>query len=585
MRLQLEKYSFIDKLLGAIEKRKPSDRLFLRLLFFITIFSGIFFLYSINSEHSSILPTRGGTLTEGIVGIPRFVNPTLAITRADQDTVALLYSGLLKIDKDGNLVPDLAESINISEDGKTYQVTVRKDRKFHDGTPITARDAIYTIKLVQDANLKSPFRGNWSDVTLEEIGEYEFNIVLNEAYYPFMENFTLGIMPHHIWNTLPIEQLPFSQHNTEPVGSGPFMIKNVNRDASGLISGYSLIPAPDSPQKPNLSAIELRFFQNETLLQNAFQNGEVNSTVYLPNKTISELNKNEVRVISEPLPKIFGLFFNQNRSPALRDKSARNALNISVNRDELVSEVLSGYGVPTTKPILDSINDIKSTSTDEGVNSPNFSLEEASKILIKGGWEKNEAGFWEKEIDDNLETLSVTIKTSNTEFFEQTVDIVTENWRSLGVDVQIEQYEQTGLVQSVIRTRDFQALLFGLDMNRTQDLYPFWHSSQKDDPGLNISQYTNVAVDRLLEKTRNTQNKDERMALLLEISNAISEEVPAVFLFAPSIAYVVDENIITTPMQYLGKPSDRFMNISDWYAKTEVVWPIFQKKNLVNDIN
>ncbi len=585
MSLKLEKYSFIDKLLGAIEKRKSSDRLLLRLLFFTTVFSGIFFLYSLNINHASIIPTRGGTLTEGIVGIPRFVNPALAITRADLDTVALLYSGLLKIDKDGHLVPDIAESINISEDGKTYQVVVKKDRKFHDGTPITARDAIYTIKLVQDSNLKSPYRGNWADVTLEEVSEYEFKIILSEAYSPFIENFTLGIMPHHIWSTLPIEQLPFSQHNTEPIGSGPFMIKNVNRDASGLISGYSLIPSPDSPNRPNLSSIELRFFQNESLLQSAFENHEISSTAYLPNSFVYQLDKESVHIINEPLPKIFGIFFNQNRSPSLRDKSARNALNIAVDRDKLVSEVLNSYGVPTAKPILESIDNIKSTSTDTEVKSLDFSLEQAREALVKGGWEQNEAGFWEKEIDDNIETLSITIKTSNTEFFEKTVDLVTENWRELGVDVQVEQYEQTGLVQSVIRTRDFQALLFGLDMNRTQDLYPFWHSSQKDDPGLNISQYTNVAVDRLLEKTRNSQDKDERKTLLNEVSSAISDEVPAVFLFAPSIAYVVDENIITTQMQSLGKPSDRFMNISEWYAKTEVVWPIFQKKDLINDIN
>lgn len=137
----------------------------------------------------------------------------------------------------------------------------------------------------------------------------------------------------------------------------------------------------------------------------------------------------------------------------------------------------------------------------------------------------------------------------------------------------------------MIRTRDFQALLFGLDMNRTEDLYPFWHSSQKDDPGLNIAQYTNISVDRLLEKTRNSQDKAERQTLLLEASKAISEEVPAIFLFAPSISYVVDEDIITSKMHSLGKPSDRFMNVSNWYAKTEVVWPIFQKEDVVKDIN
>ena len=584
MRLQLERFSLIDTFLELIERRKPSDRLLLRGLFFGTLFLGIYFLFSLNQDYSAPTPTQGGVLIEGIVGIPRFVNPALAITRADQDAVALLYSGLLKIGTDGKLTPDLAEEITTSEDGKTYTVKMLKNRSFHDGRPITAKDVIYTIGLIQDPDLKSPLRGNWSDVRIEEIGEYEFNIILSEAYSPFVENFTLGIMPEHIWSTLPIEQLPFSQHNTEPIGSGPFSIERVNRDAAGLISGYSLIPAPDSRENPNLAAIELRFFQNETLLETAFSNKEITSTVYLPTEIIKTLDSDDIRVLTQPLPRIFGIFFNQNRSPALRDNSARAALSAAIDRQTLVDTVVDGYGVPTTKPILEDTDTLKSTSTEQIENAV-FSLETAKNILIEGGWEQNESGFWEKEIDDTVETLSITLKTSNSELFEKTVTIIADNWRTLGVEIQVEQYEQTGLVQSVIRTRDFQALLFGLDMNRTQDLYPFWHSSQRDDPGLNIAQYTNIAVDRLLEKTRNSQDDAERQQLLTEVSEALTKETPAIFLFAPSIAYVINEEIVPTPMQRLGKASDRFMNVRDWYAKTEVVWPIFQKDNVVNDIN
>ncbi len=576
----------LDGLFGLIERRQPSDRLLLRSLFFLTIFSGIFFLYSINQENSNPTPARGGVLTEGIVGIPRFINPALAITRADQDTVALVYSGLMKIDVDGTLVPDIAESVTLSEDGKNYTIVVRKDRTFHDGTPLTARDVVYTYTLVQDSDLKSPLRGNWSDVTITEVGEYELTVNLAEAYSPFIENFTLGIMPRHIWSNLPIEQLPFSQYNTEPIGSGPFSIEEVQRDASGLISGYSLKPEPNSQNNPNLSGIELRFFQNESQLKTALTNKEISATVYLSTAEIQNFINNDTRVLTEPLPRIFGVFFNQNRSASLRDKAARQALNVAIDRDALVEEILNGYGVPITKPTLSSSSELESesTETEEGIISP---IDQARNILIDGGWEQNEAGFWEKEIDDTVETLSFTLKTSNSDLFDKTATRLAATWRELGVEIQVEQYEQTGLVQSVIRSRDFQAVLFGLDTNRTEDLYPFWHSSQKDDPGLNISQYTNIAVDRLLEKTRNSKDSAERAQLQNEVSTAINAETPAIFLFAPSIAYVIDKTITTTPMSTLGKPSDRFMNVSNWYAKTEVVWPIFQNDSTdtINEIN
>lgn len=583
MNSKLKRHNLLDKFIALIEARQPSDKLFLRTLFFSLLFLSILFAFNLNKNHSFPTPTRGGTLTEGVVGIPRFVNPALAITRADQDTVSLLYSGLLRIDTNGNLVPDIAESITLSEDGTQYNIVVRKDRTFHDGTPITARDVSYTIKLVQDADLKSPLRGNWNDVGIKEVNEYELQVILSEPYAPFIENFTIGIMPQHIWSSLPIEQLPFSQHNTEPIGSGPFKIKQIKRDALGLISSYVLEPAITGNRHPNLAAIELVFFQNESDLEKAFSEKQINSSVYLPNERIANLDP-ELQIINQPMPRVFGIFLNQNRSAALRDKAAREALNIAIDRNDLITKVLSGYGVPTTKPILDTNIALESSSTEAGVNATS-SLTLARETLLAGGWKQNDLGFWEKKINQNTETLSLTIKTSNSSLFDRTVNLVSDSWRQLGVEVQIEQYEQSDLVQSVIRTRDFQALLFGLDMNRTQDLYPFWHSSQKDDPGLNISQYTNIAVDRLLEKTKNSQDQAERQQLLQEISNAISEEVPAIMLFAPSMVYVLDKSIITTPMTAIGRPSDRFMNVSDWYAKTEILWPFFQTQNIVNDIN
>lgn len=230
----------LDRLLGTIEITPPSDRLLLRALFFATLFSGIWLLFSINQAYTEETPVYGGVLREGIIGTPRFVNPALAITRADQDVTALIYSGHLKISPDGTLVPDVAESITVSEDGLTYNIVVRNDITFHDGAPLTAKDVSYTIRLIQDPDLKSPLRGNWADVTIEEIGEFELNVVLAEPYAPFIENFLVGIMPQHLWGALPIEQLPFSQLNTEPVGSGPFSLTRAERDASGLIERYIL---------------------------------------------------------------------------------------------------------------------------------------------------------------------------------------------------------------------------------------------------------------------------------------------------------------------------------------------------------
>ena len=258
------KSGLIDGLLRRVEMVPASDRFLLRLLFFVIVGSLIFTLFHFNSENSSVTATRGGTLTEAVLGTPRFVNPVLANTRADQDVTSLVYSGLMTIDASGNLTPDVARDITVSEDGLTYSIQLHENVRFHDGEQLTAEDVIFTIQLAQDPDLKSPIRGNWSGVTLEKIGDFELNIILEEPYAPFMENFTLGIMPAHLWSPLPVEQLPFSQLNTEPIGTGPYMVENASRDASGVITEYQLVAYGSESDQPNIQTFYFTFHDQES---------------------------------------------------------------------------------------------------------------------------------------------------------------------------------------------------------------------------------------------------------------------------------------------------------------------------------
>jgi peptide/nickel transport system substrate-binding protein len=413
-------------------------------------------------------------------------------------------------------------------------------------------------------------------VSVNVIDEYTITITLEEPYAPFVENFTLGIMPKHLWGDLSIEQLPFSQFNTEPIGSGPFAIAEVERDQAGLISRYELRSFREALQKPNLAYITVRFFDNETSLRAALDRGDIRATAYLPVDQLASLPTEDYTIMTAPLPRIFGIFFNQNRSSALRDQAAREALASAIDRDTLISQTLAGYGIPTTAPIVPA--PVMIHSRDASLSTTSTSTMAAAKqILQTGGWTQNSLGQWEKRIDGSPEVLRITLRTSNAPLFESVVQHVATVWRTLGVEVNVEQFEQSDLVQTVIRPRDFQALLFGLDMNRTEDLYPFWHSSQKDDPGLNVAQYTNIAVDRLLEDARQTDDATARATILNEVATRIEAETPAIMLFAPTLTYVVDASISTTPLPAIHRPSDRFVTISDWYAKTDTLWPLFTR--------
>ena len=566
----------LDRFLSLIEVPKASDRFILRTLFFIMVFAGAWFVFSVNEHNLVDTPIRGGVLIEGIVGTPRFINPTLAITRADQDVTALTYSGLMRLTTAGELAPDVAQSVTLSEDGLTYNILLRKDVRFHDGTPLTAHDVAFTIGLIQNPDLKSPLKGNWNDVSVEEVNEYEINIVLKESYVPFIENFTLGILPAHLWSNIPIEQVPFSPLNTEPVGSGPFKIGEALRDKNGIINGYILAANRDTIDPPQFDTFALQFYNDEVTLLHDLTEGTIDASAYVSNENITGLTeRGNFKLVTEPLPRIFGIFFNQNKMAALRDPAVREALSIAINRNELIATAVKGNGVPKETPLPGETDAVQS---EEGSNgSTTISRHErAQQILSDAGWAKNNLGLLEKQIDGAPTTLSFTIRTSNAPLFNTVSQQVASEWQAIGVEVSTEQFEQTGLVQTVIRPRDFEVLLFGLDMSRASDLYPFWHSSQKDDPGLNIAQYTNLSVDTLLETARTEKDASRRAETLGKASEIIKNERPAIFLFQPMMTYVVKRDVVVGDMEDLGKPSDRFSNITTWYTDSDRLWNAFK---------
>lgn len=575
-RTHTQKLSLLDRYYRYMERRAPSDRFLLLLAGSILIVSLVVVFFTINATQKHTVATSGGTYTEGIVGTPRFVNPVLAITRTDQDVAALVYSGIVTLTPSGELENDLAQDITISDDGLVYNITLRDDIYFHDGVPVTAEDVAYTINLIQDPTLKSPLRGNWNEVTVEVLGEKELNIVLTEAYTPFIENLTVGILPKHVWGDLSIEQLPFSQHNTEPIGSGPYQLDSVHHNSAGLIESYTLKSAHQGERTANISTIRLKFYPNEDTLITAFEEGQFMGTTAFSLDTLDRIDTDTYRIIEQPLPRVFSLFFNQNRLPALRDTAARAALSVAIDREELIENVLHGYGFPTDSPVPPGFIAVESAGTEATSTPPSTTrIQSAETLLLDAGWEQDSDGEWQKEIDGEAATLAVSIATSNARLFEDTAMYIRSAWEALGVRVNVALFEQSDLVQAVIRPRNYEVLLFGTEVGRSLDLYPFWHSSQRDDPGLNVSLYANIATDELLETARTSQDEAERIAAIRTFESEVREEHPAIFLYSPSFTYVISTDITTPEMERIVRPSDRFSNIRLWHMKENDVWPLF----------
>ncbi len=568
--------SMIDSYFEKLHALRASDAFLLRIALIAFVAFLVAYLVQFSLQATVKIPTFGGTLSEGIIGTPRFVNPVLAVTRADKDLTALIYDGLMQLGHEGILVPNVAESVTISDDGLTYNVVLKHDVRFHDGTPLTARDVVFTVQRIQDPLLTSPLRANFSGITVEEVGEYELNFILPEAYTPFIENLTFGILPEHTWKDASVDEFPFSQYNSQPIGSGPYKIYAINRNTSGIPESYVLTANTDYHfSAPKIETLKLSFFSTREKLAEAFKMGVIESVAGIDAQNLPSfgLDESTHHIERIPLPRTFALFMNQNKSPALRDLSARNALSIAIDRDELVKTVLGGYGNALNTPVPLGFSSLTPTSSpfESGVDS-------ARAILRQGGWKINEeTAHWEKKIDDVVTPLQFTISTANSDTFGATAEFLQNTWVSMGADVTVKQFEQQDLTQAVIRPRNYETLLFGTQLGRSLDYYSFWHSSQRNDPGLNVALYANITTDSILSEMRRNTEYAQQEEALQKFVKELSKETPAIFLYAPELLYIVPNKVVGATFTGVSEPQERFSTVYDWYIQTESIWPFFNK--------
>jgi peptide/nickel transport system substrate-binding protein len=545
-------------------------------LFAVTSF---IFVHKFSIEFTSTVPVYGGTTSEGIVGTPRFVNPVLALSDADKDVTALVYSGLLRRTSDGELIPDLAESYSVSSDGLTYTFTLRKNIIFQDGTPVTSRDVAYTVSSVQDALKKSPGKVEWEGVTVNTPATDTVVFTLKQRYAGFLESTTLGILPAHLWEALTPEQFSLSDLNINGIGSGPYAISSIHRTKSGIPDSYVLSRNNKyALGKPYLRKITLHFFSNEEDLVRAFRSGRVDRVHAISPETAAALESEGFTVTTTVLPRVFGLYFNQNQNQLFADKAIREAINVAVDRDQIIKEVLGGYGLPATGPVPPGLSG-EAVLTGQAQTQAPADPQKAMDILTKDGWKKNADGIFEKKDKKGTTLLSFSISTSDAPELRQAVNSIAENLHAVGMAVDVKVFETGTLNQSILRPRKYDVLFFGQVVNQMTDLLAFWHSSQRSDPGLNIALYTNPKADKLLEDAQKTLDEEKRMALYQSFLSEIRKDTPAVFLYHPLFIEASRGTLHRPFIRILETPSDRFADVYEWYNRTERVWNMFVNNN------
>lgn len=484
-------FSCIQRVEKVVKQMKYSEKIIFTIIALIFAISGITLLYRVNNMLLVEVPAFGGSFTEGVIGSPRFINPVLAISDTDKDLSSLIYSGLLKTSQDGKLEPDLAESYTINENGTVYDFTLKEDIYFHDGRKVTADDVIFTISRVLDSIIKSPKAPSWEGVLVEKTGEREVRFTLSKPYSPFLQALTLGILPKHVWEGVTSEEFPFSPFNIDPIGAGPYKIKKISRNSGGIPNVITLSSWKKyNPNQPKIKSITFKFFQNEEDLIKAYQEQDVKSVVGLSPSAIKTINPKPDIIKTSLLPRVFGVFFNQNNAQVFVNKEIREALAISAPKQKIVDNALLGFGKIINGPTPENL--------EEEINLEQ-NIETAKALLEKNNWKLNDDGILEKKTKTETVLFSFSISTSDTPELRRTAEILKETWEKLGASISIKVFEGADLSQNVIKPRKYDALLFGEVIGPESDLLPFWHSSERNDPGLNISLYANITVDKTLE--------------------------------------------------------------------------------------
>ena len=552
-----------ERVSDRIQRLTRGDRTIFYVLAALLAATAIAGTYALERSFLVSVPAYGGTLTEGEVGSPRFINPLLALSDADRDLSALTFSGLMGLSGSGTLVPVLAETYDISADGKIYTFTLRPDARFSDGTPVTAADVLFTIQKAQDPALKSPEYANWSGVSVQALTQRTVRFTLAKPYAPFLGLTTLGILPAHLWQNISDEEFPFSDLETKPVGAGPFKVTGVSRDTSGLIESVSLAANPYyATGRPYLDGIRFLFFSRAEDLARAVANGSVESAYGVGG----------THVLTAPYARVFGVFWNPNEKKIYTRLEVRKALSIAIDRPSLVTNMLGGYATAVMGPVPPG-GSVEQTPVPASANP----TAAAAQILKDAGWTYDGSAHTWQNAKAKLTLDTITIRTSNVPELKSVASAVKADWEALGIPVDIELYEPGDLSQNVIRPRKYEALLYGMVIGRDQDLYAFWDSQERNDPGLNIALYANKTVDTLLENARANGDQRSRTASLQKIEDTIAADYPAAFLYAPAFRYAVPRDLEGIQLSQIVVPADRFATVATWYRATDAVWPFFAR--------
>jgi peptide/nickel transport system substrate-binding protein len=509
----------------------------------------------------------GGIYTEALVGSMGRMNPMLDWNNSvDRDINRLLFSGLVKFDSRGLPQPDLADSWGASSDGTIYNFSIRQNAVWHDGQPVTSDDVLFTVELIKSSGSLFPqdIKDLWSQIEVKRLDDKTFQFKLPEPFAPFLDYATFGVLPRHILESIPADQLASAEFNLNPIGSGPYKFERL-LTSGGQITGV-VLAANEAYfiRPPFVEQVVFRFYPTSTAAFDAYKRGEVIGISQISNDVLeAALQEPSLSVYTSRLPQMGLVFLNLNNPSVsfLQNENVRRALLLGVNRNIIVSHILKGQAIIADSPILSG-----SWAYYEEIERFPYDPDAAMQLLKAEGYVVP-AGSDVRAKDG--QPLTFSLVHPNDEIHTLIAQSIQADWALIGVRIDLQPVAYDALVNDYLAPRNYQAALADLNTSRTPDPDPylFWHQSESTG-GQNYSQWDNRTASEFLESARTSADFAERARLYRNFQVIFAKDMPSLPLYYPVYSYGVDVQVQGVQVAPIYDLSDRLALITEWYLVT-----------------
>ena len=481
------------------------------------------------ADVADVEPAYGDTIILGSIGDASNLLPVLASDSASNEIAGLVYNGLVRYDKDLQIEGDLAEKWDISEDNLTFTFYLRRDVKWHDGTPFTAEDVLFTYRTYIDPNVPTAYAERYRQVeTAEVLDPYTFRVTYREPLATALISWGFNILPKHLLEGEDITQSPLT---SSPVGTGPYRFGEWRRGERIVLTAN-----PDYYEgQPYISRLLYRIIPDPSTMFLLLQSGDLD---YMGLTPLQYARQTDTLAFNRRFNKFrypaFGytyLGYNLRR-PMFQDKRVRQALSYAINKEELIDGVLLGLGQVATGPFKPG-----TWVYNPDVRTYPFDPQKAREMLAEAGWRDTDGDGW---LDRDGQRFSFTIMTNQGN--DQRIksgEIIQRRLREVGIDVRLRVMEWASFLKEFVNPGNFDAIIMGWTIPIDPDGYDVWHSSKTSPGELNFINFKNAEVDELLERGRRTLDQEERTKIYHRFQEILAEEQPYTFLYVPDALPVV----------------------------------------------